>query len=1086
MSLNKYDPRLKKYEELVETFVCGEKILKELLEDITPGKNNELTNQSWIITGQRGSGKSHLVSLFYQEILRNKTINERWLPLIFPEELFMVDSLYRLLIEILNKYFSHIPNDQNIKQLHLEFLELKRKRLPDNVKQKFESKHKIAKELFGILIDLKQKTGKKIILILENIQYLFREQLSEDDLKHLRSFFHENQDVFIIIGTATTIFDQVENTAKPFYHFFRMRQMDSLEQDEILNFLTKIASYRNDSGIQLKINDNRSYIYTYNILTGGNPRLILFIYEILLDNEYLNTELILEKIAELTPYFLDKIKGESEQRRILLDAFASGSPVFTAKEISEITNADLKLISAQIKILEEEGWIKEIPMEGNKIKKSETFFAIKDYFYRIWYRLRMGEIYESEIYCMAELVSLLFDQSEIESRMNKYASKNCANKLIYENAFNLINDERFIENIKQIKESFKDNIYINMNIELPKIKAEPKYEMIEQKSGSNDLEIFKKTAIEFYSKQDYKNAIFYFDKVLEIKKDDYFSWYKKGMIHSFLQEYNKTIECYKKVLDIKPDYFRIRNQLGLAYLHENKYQLAIECLEIELKEKKRDFYTFYLLGIAYYQLNNYKEAIKYFQEGLKPFPDKYEAWLSMGQSYFQQHNFIKALECFDKAIKIAPRNFDAWNGKGITYLGMHDYQRAIESFKEAISINPSSTRAWYNMGNAFSKLTEYRKSIECYTKVVKKQPDLFEAWYYLAEAYFEMNENFKALDCYKQALRINPGDINILGNLGDMYLKLSEYETALEYFQSVLDIDPDNVLALKKMGVLYYIIQSYDKSIEYFEKAREINPNDDITYDLLGSTYQCMDNHKKAIECFEETLKIKPDNYSAWLQLSKSQYNLNDYENSYQSFSNFILYANDFRSNDYKEIKSIKQIALAIFKDSEELKSLLDENNSIETRIESICRLLLLGRFSVLTDSFEKIINDKEITGQKVKKLEFFFKAYILDLLGYTDDIKETTIVFGSWLKLIEKVNNNDFSKFKNNLLEFLIDFSKIYKNNKESIAIFEKLIDDLKKEYNEIADTISQILEYLQNPDGRESQKNMADPLFAEIIKRI
>lgn len=62
MIINKYDPRLKKKDELSRTFVCGEMILEELLTELHPRKNKKLSNQSCIIIGSRGVGKSHLVS----------------------------------------------------------------------------------------------------------------------------------------------------------------------------------------------------------------------------------------------------------------------------------------------------------------------------------------------------------------------------------------------------------------------------------------------------------------------------------------------------------------------------------------------------------------------------------------------------------------------------------------------------------------------------------------------------------------------------------------------------------------------------------------------------------------------------------------------------------------------------------------------------------------------------------------------------------------------------------------------------------------------------------------------------------------
>src|SRR3990172_7030119 len=117
MMVNKYDPRLKKYEELVQTFACGESVFEEIMEDINVSESQTLSRQSWIITGARGIGKSHIITLLYREILKSAELGRYWMPLIFPEELFTVDSLYRLLLEVFENIWRNIANSEKTDKL---------------------------------------------------------------------------------------------------------------------------------------------------------------------------------------------------------------------------------------------------------------------------------------------------------------------------------------------------------------------------------------------------------------------------------------------------------------------------------------------------------------------------------------------------------------------------------------------------------------------------------------------------------------------------------------------------------------------------------------------------------------------------------------------------------------------------------------------------------------------------------------------------------------------------------------------------------------------------------------------------------
>jgi DNA-binding MarR family transcriptional regulator len=429
---NKYDPRLKSTDELVKTFACGQNILQELMDDLQPDKKGKLSNQSWIITGPRGAGKSHLLILLYRKIKSHKTLSHHWLPLIFPEELFDVDSLYRLLLKIFENIFKQHKDTGKLVKIEREFIQLKEIRLKGSLKEKNQQKQHLAKQLFELLVKVGSTTGKKIILMLENLQHLFKGQLPEGDLKHLRGFMHEQPGVFIIIGTALTVFDEIENYGKPFYHFFRLRHLENLDRQGIIDFLTRIAAFRGDEGMEGKIERNRHYIYIYTLLTGGNPRLVLFLYELLLDNDHLDTDKILGKIMELTPYFLDKTRDESSQRKMILDALVTGTPAQTATEISNYINEEQKSVTEQLKRLEAEGWIKEISLTGEGVKRKEVFYTLRDYFYRVWYKVRMKEIDETDIYCMAELAAILFDRKDIEERLSNHSQLAGEKKFLYQ------------------------------------------------------------------------------------------------------------------------------------------------------------------------------------------------------------------------------------------------------------------------------------------------------------------------------------------------------------------------------------------------------------------------------------------------------------------------------------------------------------------------------------------------------------------------------------------------------------------------------------------------------------------------------
>ncbi|MCG8334994.1 MAG: AAA family ATPase [Proteobacteria bacterium] len=579
MSLNKYDPRLKKYDELDATFVCGRNFLNEILDELKTTNLDKASRQSWIIAGPRGAGKSHLLTLLYRKIKSDKNLNKIWQPLIFPEEIFKVDSLYRLLLSIFEKLLKGAGGEAVTGNLANRVIKIKKTKLSGSIKQKREQKTELARELLDLLTEASEKTGQKLILILENLQFLFRHQLSLDDQRVLRGYLHENPNVFIIIGSALTVFEEVENYGKPFYHFFRIRSMEQLGWGEIEQFLKKIAVYRKDSHIEERIDINRHHIYTYSILTGGNPRLILFLYELLLDQPTLNTGIILDKVAELTPYFLDKTRDESHQRKLILDALSNGAPAQTASEIAVEVNEDLRSISEQLKRLAAEGWVKEIPIVAKGVKNKETFFALRDYFFRIWYQIRSGDIDDSEVNCLAELVTLLFDREQILEKIKHQKDTSGSRIDIYERAYELAGNDSHSSAIKMLVTSSKKQEHTRIKEILQDVEA-----LISDKDWYGLIKTAKKlekytdqrakfhyySGTAYYNLNQLSNCLEQLKEAVSIEPQFFQAWYDLGYNHYEKQEYSEAIHALRQYILNKPE---------LEFSDYNQFFVMIECAE---------------------------------------------------------------------------------------------------------------------------------------------------------------------------------------------------------------------------------------------------------------------------------------------------------------------------------------------------------------------------------------------------------------------------------------------------------------------------------------------------------------------------
>ncbi len=123
----------------------------------------------------------------------------------------------------------------------------------------------------------------------------------------------------------------------------------------------------------------------------------------------------------------------------------------------------------------------------------------------------------------------------------------------------------------------------------------------------------------------YKEAITYFDKVLESDPENVQALMNKGSTLGFLKKHSDAIYYFDKVLEIKP------NKISALY---NK-------------------------GTALSYLEEYDDALYYFDKVLEIKPNKISALYNKGTTLSYLKKYDDALSYFDKVLEIDPENMEA-------------------------------------------------------------------------------------------------------------------------------------------------------------------------------------------------------------------------------------------------------------------------------------------------------------------------------------------------------------------------------------------------------------------------------------------
>jgi TPR repeat protein len=323
--------------------------------------------QHYLLLGRRGSGKSTLLKRIQVEIDTDKQLSKTHIAINLAEEQANIYKLYDLLEAVIR--------------------ELEYRSIESDAIGWEEDEHIYSRNLFTALHKAVEKSGKKLVLLLDNIDRIF-ENLDEG-ASLLREYLL-NYDDIKIIGGSTRMTEHFWKYNRPFYQFFRVLELKPLTSEEIKTLLLHWAAKLELTPLKEFVETRTGQLEMVRILTDGLPRTLQFFVDILLKNsEETGYEYLRQIMDHVTPLYQERLNNlPPSQRKIVLQmAFlweAAG-----AKELSAATHMDNKVISAQLKQLCDKGVAEKI-----ETKTKNHLYRLSERFFNLWLIFTQGSPHE--------------------------------------------------------------------------------------------------------------------------------------------------------------------------------------------------------------------------------------------------------------------------------------------------------------------------------------------------------------------------------------------------------------------------------------------------------------------------------------------------------------------------------------------------------------------------------------------------------------------------------------------------------------------------------------------------------------------
>jgi hypothetical protein len=365
-----YNPDLLTKEQLINSFVVRTKKFDRTMADLRSA-TMEKPEQPIMFVGLRGMGKTTLLRRIAYEVENDPDLSTWLIPVSFREEEYGITMLFNLWETIAESLEKQLPLFEGL----FDRMEA--------IYQQEKDRHRYEVKAFEILVEALHKHGKKLLLIIDNFVDMLN-HFNKQEKQRLREILMTCADIRIIASSA--IVAPLFRYNEPFYEFFKIEQLEGLNQKETELLLNKIGSQFSQSPIQEIIQNHPEKIDAIRRLTGGIPRSIILLWEILFFDKNGSAFTYLESILDrLTPLYKHRADEFAPQQQSILLALGSHIEAMSAREVAERTRLDSKLVSAQLRQMQDEEIIQVI----NTYNKNHLY-QIKDRFFNIWLVMRMA------------------------------------------------------------------------------------------------------------------------------------------------------------------------------------------------------------------------------------------------------------------------------------------------------------------------------------------------------------------------------------------------------------------------------------------------------------------------------------------------------------------------------------------------------------------------------------------------------------------------------------------------------------------------------------------------------------------------
>ncbi len=216
------------------------------------------------------------------------------------------------------------------------------------------------------------------------------------------------------------------------------------------------------------------------------------------------------------------------------------------------------------------------------------------------------------------------------------------------------------------------------------------------------------------------------NKLVNKYQDSYMAHKLLAIIYEKEGGMRKAIDEYVMAIDLKNDDYKSYFKISKLLKDLGKKDESIEMLERLVKNQPALYEASMLLGELLCEQERFKEAASVFEAALKFKPADYDLYYNLGICYTRMNDFQMAKDMYERAASINHKLWGAKYNLGQLALIEKEYELAENYFKESIFDKDLEADSYYQLARLYALKGERETAIEFLNKAIEIEPKLLD------------------------------------------------------------------------------------------------------------------------------------------------------------------------------------------------------------------------------------------------------------------------------------------------------------------------------------------------------------------------